>query len=117
MWGCGVVLFCMLNYRFPFHFQTCFFHFKSMRAMYREQTDYPDYIRSRFSEANSAPARDLVEKMVTPSEQDRPTMADVLQHQWFTVAAAAAVGEVLRSCSSGSGSGTAIPDTPPPPAE
>lgn len=72
--------------------------------MYKEQKNYPDYIRGRFSPANSAQARDLIEKQVTPSEKERPSMAEVLKHEWFKMADAASTSEVLKSCTSKSAS-------------
>lgn len=73
----GVVLYAMLNNRFPFHFQ-------DNKKLYKEQTDYPAFIRSRFLEAMSHSSRNLIEIMFDPNEKDRPTMAEVLQHEWVT---------------------------------
>lgn len=40
VWALGVVLYAMLNNRFPFHFQ-------DIKQLHREQMDYPNYIKSR----------------------------------------------------------------------
>lgn len=75
VWAMSVVLYAMLNNRFPFHFQ-------DIKKLYREQTEYPNFIRSRFMEANSESARNLMQLMFNPNEHERPTMEDVLQAEW-----------------------------------
>ena len=61
--------------RFPYHFQ-------DVKKLYKEQTDYPKFIRSRFLESVSNSARNLIEWMVDPDEKNRPTMAQALTHEW-----------------------------------
>ena len=76
VWAMAVVLYAMISNRYPFHF-------KDVKQMYKEQTNYPAYIRSRFSNIVSQPAQDLVERMVNPDEHQRPTMDDVLKDEWL----------------------------------
>ena len=75
-WAMGVVVYAMLCNRY-------LFHFKDAKIMYREQTNYPEYIRGRFNEPISELARDLIEFIVQPDEKQRPTMADILAHEWL----------------------------------
>lgn len=76
VWAMSVVVYAMLNNRFPFHFQ-------DVKKLYKEQVDYPSFIRSRFLGPNTESVRNLMELMFNPNEKDRPTMADVLQHEWI----------------------------------
>lgn len=71
----------MLVNRFPYHFQ-------DVKKMYKEQTDYPKFIRSRYIDCNTRLARNLLEALFDPTEKYRPTMAEVLQHEWVTSKAA-----------------------------
>ena len=71
----------MLVNRFPYHFM-------DDKKMYKEQTAYPKFIRSRFIDCNTGLARNLMEMLLHPTEEKRPKMAEVLQHKWVTSKAA-----------------------------
>lgn len=75
VWAMGVVLYTMLHNRFPFHY-------KDVKKMYNEQTDYPDYIKSRFATNISKPVQELMLLMFHPNDSIRVTMQQVLAHDW-----------------------------------
>lgn len=75
VWAMAVVLYAMLNNRFPFHFQ-------DVKKMYREQTNYPGYIQSRFLSSISKQGCDLLMAMFNPNETKRLSMDEVLKHPW-----------------------------------
>ena len=64
VWAMGVVLYAMLDNRFPFHFQ-------DPKKMYKEQTEYPKFIKSRYLYYNSKSARDLMTIIFNPDEKVR----------------------------------------------
>lgn len=78
VWAMGLVLYAMLCNRFPFHFQ-------DLKKLYKEQTDHPNFIRTRFLSFNSASVRNLLEMMLNPNEKCRPMMAEVLAHRWVVL--------------------------------
>lgn len=75
VWAMGVVLFAMVNNKFPFHFN-------DHKKMFKEQND-SQYINGRFTREFSAELKDLQLKMWIVSEKDRITMEQVLQHRWI----------------------------------
>lgn len=75
VWAMGVMLFCMLNNKFPYHFGDA-------KKMYKEQTD-PNFIKGRFSKKLSEDLKDLQMNLFDPEEKTRPTMAQVLEHSWI----------------------------------
>ena len=75
VWAMGVVLFAMLNNKFPFHFG-------DTKKMYKEQNDI-EYIKTRFIKEFSTDLRDLQLKMWRVNEKERITMEQVLKHEWI----------------------------------
>lgn len=75
VWAMGVMLFCMLNNKFPFHFGDA-------KRMYKEQTD-PNFIKERYVKRFSEDLRDLQEKFFEPEESNRIKIPMVLEHSWI----------------------------------
>lgn len=71
----GILLFAMLSNRFMFHFA-------DVKKMYQEQTDYPNYIRSRYTDSMSEKVCDLMTRIFNPEDKLRITMAEVLKSSW-----------------------------------
>ncbi|KAI2807398.1 protein serine threonine kinase [Blomia tropicalis] len=75
VWAMGVTLFCMLNNRFPFHFD-------DPKEMYREQTKV-DFLKTRYVKYFPRDLRQLQEAHFIVDETARITMAEVLEHRWI----------------------------------
>ena len=75
VWAMGVVLFGMLNDKFPFH---C----NSKDQMYKEMKT-PNWIEQRYTRRPCKHVRHLIKKMLEVEEKDRFTMKDVLKHKWI----------------------------------
>ena len=71
----GVMLFCMLNNKYPFHFD-------NTNQLYREQT-IPNFIKTRYVKKFSDDLCDLQEKFFVIDEAARITMTQVLEHPWI----------------------------------
>ncbi|XP_046920098.1 testis-specific serine/threonine-protein kinase 4 [Dermatophagoides farinae] len=76
VWAMGVSFFIMLENRFPFHF-------KEKPLMLQEMTDFPKFIRSRYSKELSNDARRLLETMLNPNEKERVNIGDVQHNRWL----------------------------------
>jgi 5'-AMP-activated protein kinase catalytic alpha subunit len=74
VWAMGVVLFCMLNNKFPFHFGDA-------KAMFKEQND-PNFIRTRYVKEFPKDLKNLQQRLFDPKEETRITLAQVLDHPW-----------------------------------
>ncbi|KAI2800488.1 hypothetical protein RDWZM_009154 [Blomia tropicalis] len=74
-WAMGVMLFAMLNNKFPFHFD-------NDKTMLAEQLN-PDHLATRYVKKFPADLRDLQEKFFIVEEKNRITMAQVLEHPWI----------------------------------
>jgi len=74
VWAMGVVLFCMLNNKFPFHFG-------DTKQMLTEQYD-PNFIQNRYVKQLSKDLKDLQQRLFDPKENSRITLAQVLDHSW-----------------------------------
>jgi len=74
VWAMGVVLFAMVNNKFPFHFG-------DRKAMLKEQTD-PNHLINRYTRKLSHDLKNLEERMFDPKENTRITFSDVLRHAW-----------------------------------
>jgi len=70
----GVVLFAMLNNKFPFHFGNA-------KDMINEQLDR-NYIKGRYVREFSIEYRSLQQKMFEPKEANRITVSECLEHVW-----------------------------------
>ena len=70
----GVVLFAMLNNKFPFHFGDA-------KLMLREQTDR-NHMKTRYVKEFSREYRELQQAMFEPDERRRPTAAECLEFTW-----------------------------------
>ena len=75
VWALGVMLFCMLNNKFPYHFG-------DSKAMLKEMYD-PKFIGTRYIKKFPADLRQLQEALFTVNEKDRISMADVMNHGWI----------------------------------
>lgn len=75
IWAMGVMLFCMLNNKFPFHFG-------DPQKMLAEQTNRR-YIKGRYIKEFPRDLKDLQEKMFQVDENSRPLIGDILQHPWI----------------------------------
>ena len=75
VWAMGVVLFALLNNRFPFHFG-------KPDDMYREQTD-ERFLTTRITKTLSKHCLDLIKKMFELNENRRLGVNDVLKHKWI----------------------------------
>ena len=75
-WAMGVMLFCMLNNRFPFHFD---YH----EQMLSEQLRGSAYIKTRYVKVFPRDLRQLQEAFFIVREEDRITMSAVLEHPWI----------------------------------
>ena len=75
VWAMGVVLFALLNNKFPFHFG-------DPEAMYKEQMN-DKHLDTRFVRIFSKHSRDLMLKMLLPDESKRIVINDVLKHKWI----------------------------------
>lgn len=75
VWAMGVMLFCMLNNKFPYHFGDA-------KKMYKEQID-SNFIKGRFIKKFSEDLKDLQMRLFDPEEKTRITMPQVLEHTWI----------------------------------
>lgn len=73
VWAMGVVLFAMLNNKFPFHFN------KGKKIMLEEQLNH----RYKLTKDFSKDLLHLQNKMFEPEEEKRYTMDRVLEHEWI----------------------------------
>lgn len=76
IWALGVVLFAMLNFKFPFHF-------KNVKKMYNEQLirafNYNKYAGPKLT----AKVKDLLWKMLDPTPEERITFDAIFLHEWL----------------------------------
>ena len=77
-WAMGVVLFAMLNNKFPFHFGKQY----GPEGMLKEQLD-PKFISTRFIKDFSKHVKDLIQRLFDPDEKTRLPMREVLRHKWI----------------------------------
>jgi serine/threonine protein kinase len=76
----GVMLFAMLNGKFPFHFKDL----KKNRAiMLNEQRTRAYKHRPQVEEALTPQCKDIINRMLTYDPRDRPTVEFLLQHPWL----------------------------------
>ena len=75
MWAMGVVLFSMLNNKFPFHFGDA-------KRMLKEQTDR-EYIKSRLTKDFPSDLKDCQFKLWEVHEKSRINVSELLQHEWI----------------------------------
>ncbi|XP_054160102.1 testis-specific serine/threonine-protein kinase 4-like [Oppia nitens] len=76
VWAMGVVLFCMLQNKFPFHWN-------DKKKFIKEQKD-KKYIEERLGTKLSQDCRDLHIQCWTEDEGKRITSQDLLNHPWIT---------------------------------
>jgi serine/threonine protein kinase len=76
VWATGVVLFAMLNNKFPFHF-------KDLKGMLKEQYAKAYKWRPELERELSKDVKDLQSKMFEPDVNKRITMAEVVDHPWI----------------------------------
>ncbi|KAH7645968.1 testis-specific serine/threonine-protein kinase 3 [Dermatophagoides farinae] len=76
VWAMGVLLFGLLNGRFPFNWA-------DPSLMLKEQTNYPKFIRSVSKNTISEEANDLIAKILDPDEQTRITVLEISKHLWL----------------------------------
>lgn len=77
-WAMGVVLFAMLNNKFPFHFGKQYYP----KGMLKEMLD-PNHLNSRYTKQFSKHVKDLTQKLLDPEESTRLPMEGVLKHKWI----------------------------------
>lgn len=76
VWAMGVVLFIMMNNKFPFHF-------KNRKLMIKEMHDYPNFIRSRCFSNAPKQYMELQEGTLNPNEKERITIRDITRNEWL----------------------------------
>ena len=76
VWAMGVVLFAMLNNKFPFHFG-------KPKIQLAEQKAWPEHVNKRFVKKPSKHCRDLILKMLNPEQEERYGMREVCKHKWI----------------------------------
>ena len=76
VWAMGVVLFAMLNNKFPFHFG-------KPKIQLAEQKGWPDHLNKRFVKKHSKHCKDLIFKMLNPNQEERYGMREVCKHKWI----------------------------------
>ena len=74
-WALGVMLFAMLNDRYPFHHQQSKVH-------YHEMTE-PGFLRTRYTKSFPADLLDLQTGLLTVDERLRMNIAQVMVHPWI----------------------------------
>ena len=72
VWSMGVVLFLLLQNRFPFHDHD----YKALRKSQLAR----EY---KISKSLSAPCKKILEAHLNPNQSTRIIMNEVLQHEWF----------------------------------
>lgn len=75
VWAMGVVLYGMLNNKFPFKF-------KDLRRMLQTQLNRIWKYREDKDDVLSREVRDLISRVFEPDEYRRPSMDDVMRHPW-----------------------------------
>ena len=75
VWAMGVVLYGMLNNKFPFKF-------KDLRRMLQTQLNRIWKYREDKEDVLSREVRDLISRIFEPDEPRRPSMDDVMRHPW-----------------------------------
>ncbi|KAI1299398.1 Testis-specific serine/threonine-protein kinase 2 [Halotydeus destructor] len=75
VWASGVVLFAMVNNKFPFHF-------RDAKLMVAEQYNYRYHFKSTIETNLSEDYKDLTRNMFEPDPKTRITMAAILKHSW-----------------------------------
>ncbi|OTF73367.1 hypothetical protein BLA29_013776 [Euroglyphus maynei] len=76
VWAMGVLLFGLLNGRFPFTWT-------DQSLMLKEQNKYPNFIRSASKNTISEEANDLIIKILNPDENTRTTVLEISEHSWL----------------------------------
>ena len=77
-WAMGVVLFAMINNKFPFHFGKKI----GPKGMIKEMLD-PNHLINRYVKVFSKHVRNLIERLLDPEEKTRIPMEQVLRHKWI----------------------------------
>lgn len=75
VWAMGVVLYGMLNNKFPFKF-------RDLRRMLQTQLNRIWKYREDREDLLSREVRDLISRIFEPDEARRPSMDDVMRHPW-----------------------------------
>ncbi|KAH9421938.1 testis-specific serine/threonine-protein kinase 3-like [Dermatophagoides pteronyssinus] len=76
IWAMGVLLFGLLNGKLPFTWT-------DSSLMIKEQTRYPNFIRSASKNNISEEANDLIIKILDPDEKTRITIREIAEHSWL----------------------------------
>lgn len=76
VWATGVVLFAMLNNRFPYHYQ-------DLKTMLKEQYAHAYKWRPGVEEQISKECKDLLWKMLEADTKKRVVMSEVMDHPWL----------------------------------
>ena len=77
-WAMGVVLFAMLNNKFPFHFGP---KHGGATGMLKEQLN-PEFLTTRYIQDFSKHVKHLLKRLFEPGEESRLTMTEALRHKW-----------------------------------
>ena len=77
-WAMGVVLFAMLNNKYPFHFGKKI----GPKGMLNEMMD-PHHLVKRYVKDFSKHVKNLIERLLDPEENTRISMQEVLSHKWI----------------------------------
>ena len=77
-WAMGVVLFAMINNKFPFHFGEQY----GPKGMLEEQMN-PNFVSTRFVKEFSKHIKILIVKLLDPDETTRIPMVEVLRSKWI----------------------------------
>jgi len=91
VWCMGVMLFIMLNQDYPFD------RHAGKDRMYEAQMKRAYRLRESVAEELSSDARELIDLLLEPLPDKRPTIQEMCKHGWFPVVLSE--GEILASSS------------------
>lgn len=80
VWAMGVMLYVMLNGRFPFHFREMH---KNRELMLREQRTHGYEFRPEAAAKFSPEVKDVLSRTMTYDPDKRPTITMVRRMAWF----------------------------------
>jgi PREDICTED: similar to CG14305-PA, isoform A len=87
VWAAGVVLFAILNNKFPFRFN-------DLKVMLKDQYSRAYKWRQGVEENTSKECKDLMSKMLEPDSKKRINLPQVLEHSWIKQKIKPELGEI-----------------------